>query len=517
MVATAKMIRQKHEGKAIHVVFIGPCVAKKAEARDGELDGAIDCVLTFDELRRVFDEAGIDPDHLEVSQFDGPSAGMGRLHALSGGLARTCSLPDDPLDTNIVKMEGKTKAIAAIEELAAGQTQGKFFDLLFCEGCIGGPVMLNGLSVIARRQILVRHLHTRMRESSQQTIRQSLRSFSSLALHRSFSTKTVTLPGPDNDQVGLVLKSMGRWDNHDRLNCGACGYRTCWHHAVAISQGLAEPEMCLPHVLAKLRSTCGSLQESHRQLAQAEELLVQTERLASMGQLSAGVAHEVNNPLGSILIYSHMMLKQLADQDPLREDLDMILREATRCRNIVRSLLDYARQTHVGRVRTDISEVIDEVWVAMVPVANKKNIELLPDLVGSLPPMMIDRNQIRQMLCNLVQNAIDTSPEGGIVRLTARASESADTVHFEISDQGGGLSKESLAKVFIPRFSSSELGKGMGLGPAIAYGVVKMHSGTISVQSEEGKGTTYFISLPMRTSEASQGSSPKDNDGGSSL
>src|SRR5208282_2149569 len=149
-----------------------------------------------------------------------------------------------------------------------------------------------------------------------------------------------------------ALRAMKKFKPEDEFNCGSCGYSTCREKAIAMCHGLAEAEMCLPYLVEELEATCKNLALSHTELASAQQRLVQTERLASMGQLSAGVAHEINNPLGTILLYSHLLLKRFRDGDPLQADLQMIVGEATRCKDIVRGLLNFARQSRVSKSAT---------------------------------------------------------------------------------------------------------------------------------------------------------------------
>lgn len=237
--------------------------------------------------------------------------------------------------------------------------------------------------------------------------------------------------------------------------------------------------------------------ESRKELESAQRRLVASERLASMGQLSAAVAHEINNPLGTILLYSHALLKQFNGADPKHEDLEMIVSEATRCKNIVRGLLDFARKSRVSKSASNLSQLIQEVVSIMAPQAESASVRVIADVQKGLPSMMIDAAQIKQMLVNLVQNGIDAIAESGEVRVSAHLCPEGDTVEINIKDTGCGIARENIPKLFTPFFTTKELGQGTGLGLAIAYGVVKMHYGDIAVESEEGEGTTFTIRLPL--------------------
>ncbi len=169
-------------------------------------------------------------------------------------------------------------------------------------------------------------------------------------------------PSPSEEEIAEALRRMRKFGPEDQLNCGSCGYPSCREKAVAVCQGLAEVGMCLPYLVEELESTLSTLQRSHQA---TQDRLVQTERLASMGQISAGVAHEINNPLSTILLYSHMLLKAHREGDPESEDIQMIVNEANRCRSIMRGLLDFARQSRVVKTPTDLGLLVQDLVDSM--------------------------------------------------------------------------------------------------------------------------------------------------------
>ena len=187
---------------------------------------------------------------------------------------------------------------------------------------------------------------------------ETLAEFEQVDLARDFSEQAVVLPQPTEEEIADALRTMRKFGPEDQLNCGSCGYPTCREKAVAVCQGLAEVSMCLPYLVEELESTLSSLQRSHQA---TQDRLVQTERLASMGQISAGVAHEINNPLSTILLYSHMLLKAHREGDPESEDIQMIVTEANRCRSIMRGLLDFARQSRVVKTPTDLGLLVQDL------------------------------------------------------------------------------------------------------------------------------------------------------------
>lgn len=496
MVATARAIRHLHPDAPI--VFVGPCIAKKNEIYEPSVAGAVDAVLTFRELETMFESLGIEPGRLTQSSFDSPSCCFGRALPISGGLLKAAGFGTDILDTDIVTTEGKDRALDALTELAEGKTQAHFFDVLFCEGCINGPKMTGDHSVFARKDMVVDYITAQARYTTQRHLVESIEAFRDVDLSRSFTAQNIGLPQPTEDQIVEVLRAMRKFSPLDQLNCGACGYPTCREKAIAVCQGLAEASMCLPFLIDELEDTCKELQESHQALESAQQRLVQTERLASMGQLSAGVAHELNNPLGTVLIYSHMLLRQIQEENPTRADLEMIVSEATRCKRIVRGLLDFARESRVSKAPTDPVPILKDARAVMQARADRENVKLVLEIEGDLPIMDIDGDQVKQVLINLIGNGIDaTDKDESLVRVRAWLRKDDDRVIIEVSDNGVGMDPDHLDKLFTPFFTTKELGKGTGLGLAIAYGIVKMHSGDIQAESELGQGTTFTVSLPV--------------------
>ena len=512
MIAVARAIRHRH-GEAPRIVFIGPCIAKKNEIRDPNVAGTVDSVLTYKELVQMFDEAGIAIEEMQPSGFDGPRCHLARSFPISGGLLKTSGLSTDILENDIVITEGKNRVLEALRELAEGKSQARLFDVLFCEGCINGPKMLNDLSVFARKEILADYVNEQNRYVSPREFAEALAEFEDVDLSRGFTRSPIELREPTEEELARALKRMRKFAPEDQLNCGACGYHTCREKAIAVCQDLAEPEMCLPYIVEELEGTLTQLRQSHEDLASAQQRLVQTERLASMGQLAAGVAHEVNNPLGTVLIYSHMLLKQLRNDDSTRNDIEMIVNEATRCKNIVRGLLDFARQSRVSKAPTDLGKLIEDVVTITAPKASAAGVSLAHEVHNNLPPMVIDAAQIKQALVNLVENGLDaiadaTAARGGDkqdrpgqIDIRAHPASRDGTVRIDVTDNGCGIPAEHIPKLFTPFFTTKEMGKGTGLGLAIVYGIVKMHSGGISVESQEGNGTTFSIVLPAGSEE----------------
>jgi two-component system NtrC family sensor kinase len=368
--------------------------------------------------------------------------------------------------------------------------------VLFCEGCINGPKMTTTVSVVARKEMMADHVNERGRGMKPGDVNAALTELRTLDLGRRFSEQAVVLPQPTDADIESALHRMRKFVPADQLNCGSCGYATCRDKAIAVCQGFAEVSMCLPYLVEELEVTLSSLQKSHQA---TQDRLVQTEQLASMGQISAGVAHEINNPLSTILLYSHMLLKAHREGDPESEDIQMIVSEATRCRSIMRGLLDFARQARVVKTATDVGPLVRELLETMGKAADPGRVRLVCQVEPGLPRIPLDAGQVRQMLVNLVQNGVDAVEETGapgVVSVTASLSEARDTLVLKVTDTGRGMPPEVQKEIFTPFYTTKQLGKGTGMGLSIVYGVVKMHAGDITVDSAPGRGTTFTVAIP---------------------
>ena len=508
MIATARAIRGKF-GSGIRIVFIGPCIAKKAEIKDPFVQGIVDAALTYEELLSLFAVAGIRPEEEEPAELDGPRAYLGRSIPISGGLLRAAGIDADILQNNVLVTEGKDRVLPVFRELSEGKSRARVLDVLFCEGCINGPKMANSLSVFARKEILTDFINEQNRGMSGDDINDSLGEFDQVDLSRDFREDAVVLPQPTEAEITVALQKMRKFGPEDQLNCGSCGYASCRDKAVAVCQGLAEVTMCLPYLVEELESTLSVLQRSHQA---TQDKLVQTERLASMGQISAGVAHEINNPLSTILLYSHMLLKAHRDGDPESEDIQMIVSEANRCRTIMRGLLDFARQSRVVKTPTDLGRLVRDLADALNLKLDPAVVSVQCDTAPRLPLLMLDSDQVRQMLVNLAQNGIDAVEEtgrtdgSGRVTIGACLSAAGDMVHLSVHDNGCGMPPDVVKEIFTPFYTTKQLGKGTGMGLSIVYGVVKMHAGDITVDSDPGKGTRFLVRIPIekRTTEEIQ-------------
>jgi len=683
MVAAGRMIKRMRPGAC--TVFIGPCVAKKSEVADAEVADAVDAVLTFAELRSLLDSLPVELEALPDAPFDQPGAYLGRLYPVAGGLLRSAAFRADILENDIITVEGKDNCIEFLEALRRGRECPEFVDMLFCEGCINGPMITSPLLGYGRRRVAVDF--ARKAEGGQAgktaanaagaAISASYPSFPEIEARRSFRPRSVPLPTPTEDDIRRILRELDKTRPEDELNCGACGYNTCREKAVAVFQGLAENKMCLPYLIKQLEvhnRQLADLKAYHEDIIQSitegivvvdrnmvvtsfndaggrvsrqapegaigrkifdvlpaldtpacrrafeqairlgvpteigevtyllgrggrgggdakdardardagdtrdakakvivnlkvsplknasgdvygavllsdditerrrlETQLIQSDRLAALGQLAAGVAHEINTPLTLISGYTEILAGTIGADSPGASYLKTIAEEADRIAEIVRSLLSFARPGTTPSGKCRVNEAVERTLKIFGGQMAHKGVEVRLDLDGTDPEAAIDVGELQQVLLNMVLNAIQAMPDGGLLAISTRVCErpGADdfgrvtrgaggnghaivvgggqrgasaggaaspgpgrAVEIVITDTGCGIPEENLNRIFDPFFTTKEVGKGTGLGLSVSFGIVEKHGGSIKVESEVGKGTTFTITLPSCAGEA---------------
>ena len=269
---------------------------------------------------------------------------------------------------------------------------------------------------------------------------------------------------------------------------------------VEANRRLAKGDMAVrvqPHGSGELAELGQSFNKMVETLDETQQELLHKERLASMGQLAAGVAHEINNPLGSILLFSDVMYKEANEDDPRRGDLKMIVDETIRCKNIVADLLNFARQQEVLAQETDVNALLDKVIALASRQPAFAKVDIIRRYSPDLPAIQADPSQLEQVFLNLMNNAAEAMNNGGTITLFTRSND-GQYVEIKVSDTGSGIPEENLSKLFTPFFTTKALGQGTGLGLSIVYGIVMMHRGQITVQSQVGQGTSFTITLPVQ-------------------
>ena len=237
--------------------------------------------------------------------------------------------------------------------------------------------------------------------------------------------------------------------------------------------------------------------ERTRELRDMQHSLVQSEKLASLGKLSAGIAHEINNPLGGILIYAHLVLEDMKEDDPERSNVEKIIKETTRCKNIVRDLLDFARPKEPRKDIVDVNELLNKSLAMMESQVQFRNVDIIKSLSSDLPKITADADQLQQVFINISINGAEAIENKGSLTLKTYHDSMNNQVVIECTDTGCGIPEKHMDRLFEPFYTTKEVGKGTGLGLAVSYGIVTRHGGTITVDSKAGKGATFTIKLPV--------------------
>ncbi|MFW5857020.1 MAG: ATP-binding protein, partial [Planctomycetota bacterium] len=416
-------------------------------------------------------------------------------------------IEEDLMSGEVVAADGRSDFVEAIREFDAGDLDARLLETLACKGCIMGAGMTADAPLFSRRRQVARHVRSRLRDRGSEQWEADMAAYAELDLDRTYAESDQRIPLPSKAELEAILARMGKHDPKDELNCGACGYDTCREHAIAVYKGLAESEMCLPYSIDELKRTVKELNDSHHQLAQShhdleetQAALMHSEKLASMGQLAAGIAHELNNPLGVVLMYAHLLQEDEAAPPDLRADLQLIAEEADRCKKIVAGLLHFARQNKVVRQPVDLAALVEKALKATtVPdsVAVRVDRAALGDPVAE-----IDGDQVLQILINFLSNACSAMEETGGT-LTVTLSGDAERVRLCVADTGCGIAEEHRGRIFDPFFTTKQIGVGTGLGLAVTYGIVKMHNGDIQVESNADPargptGAAFTVTLPRK-------------------
>ncbi len=245
------------------------------------------------------------------------------------------------------------------------------------------------------------------------------------------------------------------------------------------------------------RKRLHELEQANRMLVETQNQLIRSEKLASIGQLTASVAHELNNPLGIILGYTQIALQDIDPDHPVADYLRTIERQTLRCKRIIGNLLGFARQSEPKAELADVRSIVEEALNVIAHELARSRIEVVREFAEGVPPIWVDVGQVQQVFFNIIQNAVHAMPDGG--RLTIRVEERAGCVAIAFSDTGIGIPPENLGRIFDPFFTTKEQGKGTGLGLSVSYGIVTQHGGKIEVESQVGVGATFTVLLPAHT------------------
>jgi two-component system, NtrC family, sensor kinase len=227
------------------------------------------------------------------------------------------------------------------------------------------------------------------------------------------------------------------------------------------------------------------------------EQMAQADKLASIGELSAGIAHEINNPMGIILGYTQLMLRQESTDSQRRDDLRTVEKHVRHCKSIVEDLLSFARTSQPKKELLDIREIIDDVLHFIRQHAKPERIRIETEYDHQLGPLLLDEKKIKQVLINLIMNAVHAIAGEGAIRVCTRMNPKTHQAEISIQDTGGGIEPQHMARIFDPFFTTKPTGQGTGLGLSVSYGIIKNHGGDIDVESTAGQGSIFTVHLPI--------------------
>ena len=266
----------------------------------------------------------------------------------------------------------------------------------------------------------------------------------------------------------------------------------------------------LAELMSAFNAVTGRLQATHeqlraevarltRELSEANEQLGRSKRLAALGEMAAGIAHELNNPLTTVTGFTELVLDDLAPDAQYRSELEMVQREAKRATDVVRRLLDFSRQGERTRTRADLNEIVEDVVALTHHLIHTSGVQLVIEQGGDLPWVSVDRNQMKQVLLNLIHNALQAMPEGGglYISTAEQARDGRSWVTLSVRDTGVGIPPQDLDRVFEPFFTTKGERGGTGLGLSVTYGIVTDHGGVIDVESLPTVGSTFTVWLPL--------------------
>ena len=252
-------------------------------------------------------------------------------------------------------------------------------------------------------------------------------------------------------------------------------------------------------MITQLRSTQVELRTRMEAQRSAENRLIQAAKLAAVGEMAAGIAHELNNPLTSVTGFAELALDEIPVDSEMHKDLQIVVREALRARSVVRRLLDFARQSESIRARTSLNEIVEDVVALSKHLIHTSGVRLNLDLEVNLPWVLVDANQMKQVLLNLVHNALQAMPGGGEMKILTEtvSRNNRDWVVVTVMDSGVGISAKDQARIFEPFYTTKGNQGGTGLGLSVTYGIVTDHGGQIDVESQPGKGSKFTVWLPL--------------------
>ncbi len=298
MIATAKIVRKCY-GNDIKVVYIGPCIENKEESNLFENDGKIDSVITFIELRQLFEEFNIHEGNVEYSEFDPPIGYKGSLFPIANGILQAAEINEDLLSGDVITAEGKSNVLNACKQFNKDiETIKKHLNLYFCEGCLMGPGTSKDGEKFIRRTRVTNYANKRLKNYDTIKWKKEIGKFWDIDYSRTFKNNDQRIEAPSEEKIAEILKAIGKEGRNSDLGCNACGYNTCRDFAIAVAKGLAKIDMCLTYSLRNRHDYINALKATNEKLAQTQDALKESEQIAQKEKLSAKEASEI---IGSML------------------------------------------------------------------------------------------------------------------------------------------------------------------------------------------------------------------------
>ncbi len=383
----------------------------------------------------------------------------------------------------VASISGIDQLRKVFDAVRLGKINHQFLELNFCSGgCVGSALLPNRLSTAQRYQLVKRYLE--LHKNAEKAQLRLVPKFS-LNFERSFSPKRRREQEPKESQVREVLKRLGFDRTHPPLNCTACGYPSCEEFARAVLRQEAELDYCYPYLI--------------NQMARLDERILRSERLASIGQIAAGLAHEVNNPLGLASGYAQTLVSDSRLPDDIREIINTIREEIDNAANIIQSLLSFSRERPIKFEQVNLYELLANTLKLVSPRLETSGVVLNLDTYPHPLWIECDPHGLQQVFTNLIINAWQAMPGGGVLSISVESD--SDQVKIKFKDTGVGIKPEHIDKLFDPFFTTKPPGEGTGLGLTMAYHIIQRHGGDIEVKSELGKGSEFIVILPRTQSK----------------
>jgi len=484
--ACARYLAERMPRSKIFVITACPGKARELERNLAEAFS-----LSFSELARLLSEKALDPGKIPRREFQNLDLDSGSMPFVAGDLAKAVGEAFGQPHFKPVFGSGFIEARRILESFRLGELKSELLELSFCTGgCAGSPWIENRLSVWQRAELARNFL-----KSKKAAQRNKLKLIPTLEIRlgAEFRPQRMQLSEPGSEKLRQTLSRLGIPADSRSSNCQVCGYGSCEEFAKALLREEVEPNYCFPALA--------------RKLTRLDEKYLRSERLASIGQIAAGLAHEVNNPLGLASGYAQTLLNDPKLGASHKEVLGLIRDEISNAAGIIQNFLNLSRERPAHFSKVNFYDVLAATLRLVAPRLEASAIVLNLDYVPEPVVLECDPYGLQQVFTNLLLNSWQAMPNGGKLYVSVKAD--ADQVIVKVRDTGTGIKPEHIPQLFDPFFTTKPSGQGTGLGLTMAYKIIEQHGGDIRVRSEYGKGAEFTVSIPRslgrRISEVSPG------------